>query len=227
MIGWIIALGIILLILLLILPRVYVDITAGESLCLNLRVLRIFRIHLLPPKPKKVNIRQYSAKKIRRRAQKLQKKQERAAWKAKQKALKKAEKKQDQPSAPPKKQPLTEQIQMILELLKVVLPKFAKALRIDLSYIVIRVASGDAAQTALLYGTICQSLSYLLALLNQVTNVKCKRNTVVDVQADFLSEKMTADIRITFSLSPIRVIGIAFSALIHWIQFHFKNKKLI
>ena len=110
-------------------------------------------------------------------------------------------------------------LQAKANLLKAVLPKLARALRIDLSHIVIRVASPDAAKTAILYGTISQSVSYLLTLLDEITNVKTNQDTVVDVSADFLSEKMTADVRISLSLSPLRVLGMGFTALFRFLKF--------
>lgn len=209
--------AIILLFLLLLAPRVYLDLSAGEELSVGIRVFRVIRIRLYPTKQKKPSLSRYSAKKIKKREEKLRlkqaKKDAKAAKKAAEKQQKKEAKKQKEQSGEVVKTPLSEQIHLIVELLKTILPKFGRALRIDLSHIVIRVASPDAAGTAILYGAISQSVSCLLALLDHITNVKANKDTVVDVTADFLSEKMSADVRISVSVSPLSLIGIAFSAL--------------
>ncbi len=209
--------AIILLFLLLLAPRVYLDLSAGEELSVGIRVFRVIRIRLYPKKQKKPSLSRYSAKKIKKREEKLRlkqaKKDAKAAKKAAEKQQKKEAKKQKEQSGEVVKTPLSEQIHLIVELLKTVLPKFGRALRIDLSHIVIRVASPDAAGTAILYGAISQSVSCLLALLDHITNVKANKDAVVDVTADFLSEKMSADVRISVSVSPLSLIGIAFSAL--------------
>lgn len=72
----------------------------------------------------------------------------------------------------------------------------------------INVATGDAASTAILYGTVAQSAAYIAALLDSTKTLKNAARADVDIHADYLSEKTTADIEIGFSLRVWQVIDI-------------------
>ena len=88
--------------------------------------------------------------------------------------------------------------------------KTGKHLRLRAARLHLRVATGDAAKTAILYGAVCQTLSYLLALLDHVTRLKAAEPDVA-VTADYLSEKSEADVHLIFSLRLIGALAILFS----------------
>ena len=77
--------------------------------------------------------------------------------------------------------------------------KTNKHLRLHAAKLHINVATGDAARTAVLYGAVCQSLAYLLALLDRITRLRAVEPDVA-VNADFLGERSTADVRLELSV---------------------------
>ena len=78
--------------------------------------------------------------------------------------------------------------------------RFAKHLRVRVARLHISVATGDAAKTAITYGMISQSASYIAALLDSTGTLRYPARSDVDIHADYLSEKTAADIEIGFSL---------------------------
>ena len=99
----------------------------------------------------------------------------------------------------------------MIRLVKLLLDKFGKHLRIKVKKLRLTVATGDAASTALVYGGVSQSVAYLLALLNRFSRLKVKKNALA-VGADFLSEKTTAEIQISLSVSLAGLLATALSA---------------
>ena len=148
--------------------RLRITIEYSDSLCVYARILYFIRIPITPGKEKRLKLSEYSDKKIARRdrakqekaVQKEQKKQEKIAQKAeKKKRLK------EHPEEAKHERTLSENLSLIIDVVKVLLGRFFRHLRIDLSRIHISVASEDAAQTAILYGIVSQSVAYLLELL--------------------------------------------------------------
>ena len=99
-----------------------------------------------------------------------------------------------------KKKPLGDIISLILALVKTAVSIFAKHLRVRVARLHISVATGDAAKTAITYGMISQSASYIAALLDSTGTLRYPARSDVDIHADYLSEKTAADIEIGFSL---------------------------
>lgn len=100
---------------------------------------------------------------------------------------------------------LRDELRLVRALLQTVVRRRKKWLRLHAARLHIRVATGDAAATAVLYGVVCQSLSYLLALLDGVARVKA-REPDVSVIADFEGERPSADVKIILSLRVIDVL---------------------
>ena len=100
---------------------------------------------------------------------------------------------------------LRDEPRLLRSLLASTLRRRRKWLKLRAAKLHIRVATGDAAETAILYGVVCQSLSYLLALLDRVAKVKAKEPDV-QVIADFEGERPSTDVKIVLSLKPIDVI---------------------
>lgn len=197
--------GAILLFLALLLAlRIRIIITYRDEVRLFVRIL-CFQFRLYPRK-KKVKWRRYS-KKGRSRTEK--------------KRLKKLEKhKSKHPAKPAQKQPLGERITVIRALLAAVFRKTGKHLRLHAVRLHVRVATGDAASTAVLYGAVAQSLGYLFALLDRITRVKATTESV-NVVADYLSSKPSADVKLVLS---IRVFG-AIALLLAAVSTYMRSKK--
>lgn len=100
---------------------------------------------------------------------------------------------------------LRDELRLVRALLQTVVRRRKKWLRLHAARLHIRVATGDAAATAVLYGAVCQSLAYLLALLDGVARVKA-REPDVSVIADFEGERPSADVKIILSLRVIDVL---------------------
>lgn len=100
---------------------------------------------------------------------------------------------------------LRDELRLVRALLQTVVRRRKKWLRLHAARLHVRVATGDAATTAVLYGVVCQSLSYLLALLNGIARVKA-REPEVSVIADFEGERPSLDVKIVLALRVIDVL---------------------
>lgn len=198
--------AILLLIALLLLLRVRICIVLKDDIGVTLHIL-CFKKRLFPRR--KAPKRKYLSKK---RAAKNARK---AAKKAAREKAKAAKKKHLFPSK--KKRTLAEKIVLVRAISAVLVRKTRKHLRLHAARLHIRVATGDAAQTAVLYGVVCQSLSYLLALFDRVTKLKAVTPDV-SVTADYLAEKPSADVKLVFSLRVWGAIAILFGAAFAYIR---------
>ncbi len=191
--------------------RVRLNVRAGDAVVLELRILFL---HIrLYPKATRIDPRDYSPKRMKRAEKKAAK---RAAKKAKKKQK---HKKEHTPSDPDVKLTLRDKVALVRALCAVVIRRTHKHLRLHAARLHVRVATGDPATTAILYGAVSQSLSYLLVGLDQVTRLKAVTPDV-GVQADFLGEKSHIEANITFSLRVWGAIATAVPVL-----FAFLNKK--
>ena len=190
--------AVLLLLVLLLSLRVRVTLLVRESVQAELRFL-CFKIRLLPRR-KKVKIKNYSKKRLARDAKKAAKK----AAKKKKRALRHKAKADNE-----KKRTLRENIRFARALTASLIRRTRKHLRVHAVRLHVRVATGDAATTAVAYGAVSQSLAYLLRGLDKVTRLKAEPPDVA-VIADFVGERSTADIKITFSL---RLFGALATAL--------------
>lgn len=198
---------------------------SGE-LELSLRVLFV-NIKLYPAKKKKYP-RSMSKKKAQKRLQKLKKKEDKKREKKKLKKQKKEQEKQAQregTSEKKKKTPseILDIIALVAKLLKKVIKKFFGHLRIKLARIRIKVATDDAATTAIAYGAICQGVNVIFPLIDEIKTVKTPQNKDIDVSADFCSDESEIDIKISFSLRVWHLFHVAFAALGEFIKYLFKT----
>lgn len=191
--------AVILLVLALLLLRVRVLVLCSDTVKLQIRIL-CFHLTLFPRKAP--NPRKFSPEALR-------KKEEKAKRKAARKAAKAAKKRKTR-ETPAKKSTgvknahaggmeLREKIGLVQKLLVALLRATDKHLYLKAARLHIRVATGDAAKTAVLYGAVSGALAGILALLDRVTVLRAKPPEVA-VYADYLSERSCADIRLVFSM---------------------------
>ncbi len=192
-----------------------ITVEYNDEVKLSVRVL-CFKIKILPKKDKKSGPFSMSEKKAKKTREKLRKK----ALKKKLKKQKKKEEKQRQKelakTQPKKKKSLGEildMIAMVKNIVAVVLKRFFGHLRVDLARLKINVAMGDAASTAIAYGAICDALVHLLPLLESLKGFDTPKARDIDVRADYLSDSITADVKISLSLRVWHVFHVAFAAL--------------
>lgn len=204
-----------------------VTLEYAEELALSVRVLFV-KVRILPKKEKKPGPHSMSE----RKAKKIKKQLEKKAEKKRRKALEKAEKKKAKRAAaegkPKKKRSLEEildLIAMIKDILTTVLGKFFSHLRIDLARLHVTVGAEDAASAALYYGIICDALLHLLPVLESLKGFDTPDARDLSVDVDYLSESITADVKISMSLRVWHVFHVAFAALGRLIS-HLVRQKL-
>lgn len=213
--GWLIALGILALFLLVLMLRIGIKIKLSDDTLLLLGV-GIFRIKLYPRREKTLRLSDYKIEKFR-------KNQAKKEAKAKKKAAKMAEKKTHKVSEaaktkPKEKRDISELLTTVLEIVKVFLERFGHHLHIKVQRLRIIVASSDAATTAVLYGAVCGTVQCILELLDNTVALIVPKSEEIVVAPDFTSTKTKADVDITFSLRIWQIFDIAFRSLWAYIK---------
>lgn len=191
--------------------RFQITIEYNDTLKVYLRIMHIIRVPITPKKEKKVKLSAYSPKKIVKREQKQVEKEAKKTQKKLEKKQQKQEKKKYKKTHPEEfrsKRSLTDNISLIIDVVKALISRFFKHLRIDLSHIHISLVGEDAAQTAILYGVVTQSVAYLLEIMASLKTVSPPDLTDVSVTPDWVGEKTRVDIKISFSMRVGNVFGI-------------------
>ena len=226
--------GILGLILLLILfGSVKVRIICKEKLRVVLYVCGI-PITLVSDKPKKKDLppdlkdckdpdavlkseKKKLLKAEKKAAKKQAKQKQKNAAKAQRKKQHKKEKGQKK-KKDPSKPTLSENLAMIFALLKKLYQVTNGKFRLRVYRLHILVGTDDAAKTALLYGGVVQSVSYILQWL-QTHFIPIRRDEgAMTIDADFVSGKISADIDLCCSLKIRRAIAIAVRMLIAFLK---------
>ena len=205
-----------LVFLVLALPVRFI-ITAREGVTLQLKVL-CFGFSLFPKTKKAVRPRRYTVRALEKRRKKAEKKAE--------KKQKKAAAKQAARAGGGEKKPLTlkEKLVLVRVLSAALIKKTHKHLRLTAARLHVRVATGDAATTAVLYGAVSASLSYLLLALGRVTHLRAKPRDI-SVCADYLSEKSAVDIRLIFKMRVWGALALLLSLLFTFVKSKLTHKK--
>lgn len=193
---------------------------------LSVRVL-FFKIKILPARKKKYP-QSMSAKKARRIKEKREKKAAKKLAKKKAKKEQKEEEKRAVASGKVKKERKTageilDIISLVAELIRAVIGKFFGHLRIKLARIRMKIATGDAAATAIAYGAVTQAINVLFPLIDQIKTVRTPKNRDIDISADFCSDESEIDIEISFALRVWHLFHVAFAALGKLIKYIFKT----
>ena len=199
-----ILLSILILIFLLLLIKIKLNIILDGELKIYLKVL-FLKIRLFPSKKKQ--------------KKKKPKDKEEKPKKEKKPKEKVAEDGEEKP-----KPSIFDYIKIICDVVKLFFKKFAKHFHIKLAKIHVRVATGDAASTAILYGAISQSLAYLIATLNAVTRLDGLKRADILIYPDYLSDKFEAKINITFGLRLIGVVDAGLRSLFRFLKLQKRAK---
>lgn len=202
--------------ILLLTVRTKVTIELNEIFSLWVSFLGM-KFKLLPKKPKKYNIRDYTPKKIARRdaiaakraAKKAEadakKKAERAAKRRKKKALKNKmtskEKRTARAEQRAKIPHVSDVFDLFLEVIQLLTSNFAKKFHFHVVRIRIKVGSDDAAKTALITSAISIALEPLMIFIDRNSNLHGLKNADIDISPDYLSEEIKYDVKLAFSMS--------------------------
>ena len=101
--------------------------------------------------------------------------------------------------------PYLEEFRLIRAQLAVLLRKTGKHVKLRIARLHARLATGDAASTAVLYGATMSVLCPLLSYLSRITRLTA-RQVDVDIAPDFLGERSRTDVRLVLSISLLRLI---------------------
>ncbi len=220
----IVILAILLFFVLLLLLPVRIVITCRETVVLRLKILFV-TVPLFPRHTKPASPRNYTPRRMARKRRRAEKRAARKARRAAKKAEKSSRaadtlKKRHTPSPAPT---LRENIRLVRALVAALVRKTGKHLHLRVARLHVRVATGDAATTAILYGGVCASLAYLLAALDRVTALKA-HSRETSVFADYLSEKSSIDLKLIFSLRVWGALALLFSAALTFIKTRRQQK---
>ncbi len=219
--------------------RVKVTINLDDELTLYVRAFGI-KINILPKKPKKYRISDYTLKKIAKRdkknaeaaAKKAQKATEKKAKKTAQKQKKKEEaakltkeekraQKQAKKAARP---PMPDTVSLFLRIIKLFFSGFLSRFHFHVARINIIVGADDAAKTALTYYVISNAIRPVLNFLDKHSNLHGMKNAEINVAPDFLSEEIKAEVNMSFSMSLGGLLGVLFKTAFSFAFGWFKIK---
>ena len=232
-------LGIIAFFVLIFSVRVRVTIDMAEEMRLWVSVLGI-KVNILPKKPKKYKIGNYSLKKIAKRdakkAAKEKKKAEKAALKKKKKdaekkakkeaeaKLTKAEKKAKKAAKKASSPPLPDLVSLLLKTLGFFFPGIFAKFHFHVARIKLKIGGADAAQIALTYYAVSNALGPVLNFIDKHSNLHGMSRAEIEVVPDFLSEEIKADVKLGFSTSLGGILGILLKTGFKFIFGYFKIK---
>lgn len=197
-------------------------ITYNGETAMYVKVLFI-KINILPKKKKRGPFSMST-----RKAEKIKQKLEKKANKKKKKSIEKKKKKQEKKSSAPKeKKSLSEiydMIRAVTDIVKTVTKTFFGHLKINIVRLHLNVATEDAATTAIAYGAISQAVFYLCELLEPVKGFSLPQRRDISINADYLTDGIAADVKISFSIRVWHVFHVGIAALIKLIKHLVKIK---
>ena len=165
-------------------------------------------------KPSDLNLTEIVLSELRTRKERGQQKKRVAEAKQAPQAEVKPQKKPE--PAQNNEESLLESLQLVLEVLPIFIPHLVKRLKIKTTKIIIAVGSDDAAKTAMLYAGVNNLVIAIVAFLDNYRKLKNLKKSNIVVSADFVSEKCSADIEISFSLRVWQIIEVLFASAIKY-----------
>ncbi|MCI8387213.1 MAG: DUF2953 domain-containing protein [Clostridiales bacterium] len=191
--GFLIAAIVIVLILSL---RISVRIRAGDEMKLVAGV-GFIRLTLFPRPEKTLRLRDFEITRWRKKQEKANKPKPKKKSKNKPKVEKTEQ--AEQPEQPKKKLDILDLVRRILRTAVAFVTRFGHHLRINIREFTLIIATGDAAKTAIMYGAAIGIVQNLYAVLYSTGNLRTNSRTVMNVAPDFLGEKPTVRVDLTFS----------------------------
>ena len=189
------------LLLLLFIP-VRLSLVFRDDLSISLSYL--FLHFPLYPKEKEVRLSDYTPRKLRKKKRKLKEKRKRKAA-----AAPPATAQQKKSEKPLEKR--LRQLRLVISILKNVYKKILRAVHIRVKRLYVKIATDDAAKTALLYGAASGAVAHLIALFESLTKTTVARGGA-NVVADFCGTESTLDAHVVFSATPISLLCVGVRA---------------
>lgn len=231
------AVAAIIVAILLLTVRAKLTIEFNEIFSLWVSFLGI-KFKLIPKKPKKYNLRNYTPEKIAKRDAKAAKaaarkaeadakrKAEKAKKKRKKKALKNKMTREEKKAARAEKRskipPISDMLELFFKVIELLTSNFIKHFHFHVVRIRIKVGSEDAAKTAMLTTAIGMAIEPLLVFLDRNSNLHGKNTADIDISPDYLSETIKYDVKLAFSMSLGSLIWVLLRAgipgIIGWVK---------
>lgn len=211
MIAFIIILCVAVLLVALLSVRGRIVVEYGETLSVRVTILGV-TLFCRPKKKKKVNVDDYTPRKLARLRRREAAKQARRAKKQAKKNQRKQKKQQSASPAPEKKKGLVDNLGVIRQLLTVVFSRFTHHVKLRATRIIIKVATDDAAKTAILFGAVNQAVAAIIEILDSAGKLQGLKSSRILVAPDFTAEKTSADIHIVLSLRVWHMLDILLRA---------------
>lgn len=221
-------LGLLMLLLFLLLfgsARLHVTYTTKKPR-VQLSVLGIRIKSISPPEPEEAAHKDLSGcrnpKRVLRRELKRQKKLAAKAEKQRQKAAQKAAlkaKRKKERKALAAKQPspsISENLGMILDFLKHLYDITNGKMHVRVKRLRISVATGDAATTAILYGSVIGVAAAIIEFIEERFFRIHRDPGDMQIRADYLASKPSAEVDIVCSIRLYRLLSIGVSSLLAW-----------
>ena len=120
--------------------------------------------------------------------------------------------------------PIIQKLNSIKNILAILLDTFRKHLHIKMAKIHIRVATNDAAKTALLYGAISTAVACLLDVIESITNLDRLKKSSVCVEPDFLSSKTDVKLNIVLKISIFGIIKVFMKSFLKYFSLNDKTQ---
>lgn len=185
-------------------------ISYDKEFSIRFKVLGI-KIPIYPrPQKKRRKRRRMSAREAARIRKRARKKAERERlWRQQRRADKKSrkKKKEEKRSEQKEKVPIGKTVSSVVDILAVitevtaiVVKRFTHHLKIKIAKLRVKIASEDAALTAVAYGSVTQIVNILLPILSEVGNLKLPPEKSFDISADFSTTTPEIEAEIAFSL---------------------------
>ena len=89
----------------------------------------------------------------------------------------------------------------------------------------IRLSSGDAADTAILYGRVCAVLQPCMTVLLPLVPKKKRKDVKLQVSPDFASEDSHISVYAQVGIKPLFVLSAAFGALFRFVKVYLSASK--
>lgn len=217
-----ILLGLVALILLLLcLPlkvRLQLREDGGLKVCAKVAFFPLFQ-H--PPKEMPFRKKDYSPRAIAKRERKRAKK---AACDRKRKQVpSQADQPKKKPTLSQRISKLTDTLSLITSLIEALHGRLFRSAHVHLYRFFIRIGTGDAAKTALLYGALCPAARILLESINECSNLHLHHPNQLRVYPDFTGENFSAELDICITLRVFHALSLVIDALKH-LTLHKQSK---
>lgn len=116
-------------------------------------------------------------------------------------------------------------ISSLTEIIAVVVKRFTHHLRIKVARFKVKVATEDAALTAVTYGAVSQIINVLIPILSDVKNFDLPKRKNFDIRADFTTTTPDIDVEVSFYLRVWHVADIGIRSLFGGMSKLFSRRK--